>query len=74
MGSKLVPSSVQQSELSVLTMSDLDIMNHIYATHVHGDEKFEVESLFVLVENILKRATLIVDHVALVHYHNSLLE
>ena len=55
-------------------MSDLDIMNHIYATHVHGDEKFDVESLFVLVENILKRATLIVDHVALVHYHNSLLE
>ncbi|XP_030970296.1 vacuolar protein sorting-associated protein 52 A-like [Quercus lobata] len=47
-------------------MSNLDIMNHIYATHVHGDEKFDVESLFVLVENILKRATLIVDHVALV--------
>ncbi|KAK7815167.1 protein sieve element occlusion b [Quercus suber] len=46
-------------------MSDHDIMNHIYATHVHGDEKFDVESLFVLVENILKRATLIVDHVAL---------
>ncbi|KAL4643403.1 hypothetical protein ACB092_02G089500 [Castanea dentata] len=65
MGSKLVPSSVQQSELSVLTMSDHDIMNHIYATHVHGDEKFDVESLFVLIENILKRATLIVDHVAL---------
>ncbi|KAK7854706.1 protein sieve element occlusion b [Quercus suber] len=65
MGSKLGPSSVQQSELSVLTMSDHDIMNHIYATHVHGDEKFDVESLFVLVENILQRATLIVDHVAL---------
>ena len=69
MASKVVPSSAQQTvkrELTVLTMSDHDIMNHIYVTHVHGDEKFDVDSLFILVENILKRSTLIVDNVALV--------
>jgi hypothetical protein len=69
MASKVVPSSAQQTvkrELTVLTMSDHDIMNQIYATHVHGDEKFDVDSLFILVENILKRSTLIVDNVSLV--------
>jgi hypothetical protein len=69
MASKMVPSSAQQTvkrELTVLTMSDHDIMNQIYATHVHGDEKFDVDSLYILVENILKRSTLIVDNVSLV--------
>jgi hypothetical protein len=69
MASKVVPSSAQQTvkrELTELTMSDHDIMNQIYATHVHGDEKFDVDSLFILVENILKRSTLIVDNVSLV--------
>uniref|UniRef100_A0A2N9EJ56 Sieve element occlusion N-terminal domain-containing protein n=1 Tax=Fagus sylvatica TaxID=28930 RepID=A0A2N9EJ56_FAGSY len=76
MASKGVRSSAQEtvkSELSVLTMSDHDIMNYIYATHVHGDEKFDVDSLFALVENTLKRATLIVDNIALgtkVHFES----
>ena len=53
---------VIKTELSVLTMPDDHIMNHIYATHVHNDEKFDVDSLFVVVENILKRATAVVDY------------
>jgi hypothetical protein len=70
MASKVVPSSEHHTvkrELTVLTMSDHDILNQIYATHVHGDDKFDVDSLFILAENILKRSTLIVDNVALVY-------
>ena len=60
---------VIKTELSVLTMPDDQIMNHIYATHVHNDEKFDVDSLFVVVENILKRATAVVDNVVLVYIY-----
>ncbi|KAF5466032.1 hypothetical protein F2P56_015990 [Juglans regia] len=54
-----------KAEHSVLTMSDNQIMNTIYATHVHGDEKFDVDSLFAVTENILQRATHLVDNVVL---------
>ncbi len=60
---------VIKTEPSVLTMPDDQIMNHIYATHVHNDEKFDVDSLFVVVENILKRATAVVDNVVLVYIY-----
>ena len=53
---------VIKTELSVLTMPDDHIMNHIYATDVHNDEKFDADSLFVVVENILKHATAVVDY------------
>ena len=45
-------------------MSDAQILEQIYATHVHNhnDLKFDVNSLFSLVENILKRSTHIVDN------------
>ncbi|XP_061371224.1 protein SIEVE ELEMENT OCCLUSION B-like [Gastrolobium bilobum] len=46
-----------------LNMSDEHILEEIYSTHVHSDTKFDVDSLFKLVENILKRSTHIVDNV-----------
>ncbi|KAG6732706.1 hypothetical protein I3843_01G183600 [Carya illinoinensis] len=60
-------SSLQpnRGNLSLFTSTDHEILNQIYATHVHDDEKFDVESLFIIVENILKRATQIVDNVVL---------
>ncbi|GMY27253.1 protein SIEVE ELEMENT OCCLUSION B-like [Fagus crenata] len=63
----LVGSSQQANKggLSLFTLSDQDILNQIYSTHVHDDAKFDVESLFIVVENILKRATGIVDNVVL---------
>ncbi|KAG6732722.1 hypothetical protein I3842_01G191900 [Carya illinoinensis] len=61
-----------KAEINVLTMSDDQIMNTIYATHVHGDEKFDVDSLttrkmclFVVTENIRQRATHLVENVVL---------
>ncbi|XP_062168361.1 protein SIEVE ELEMENT OCCLUSION B-like [Alnus glutinosa] len=68
MASNVVLASSQQpkkGDLSLFALSDVEIMNQIYATHVHNDEKFDVESLFIVVENILKRATQIVDNVVL---------
>lgn len=61
-------SSSQQAtkgDLSLFTLSDHEILDQIYSTHVHDDEKFDVESLFIVVENILKRSTGIVDSVVL---------
>lgn len=63
--------SSQQSKkggLSLFTLSEQEILNQIYSTHVHDDEKFDVESLFIIVENILKRATVVVDNIVLVWY------
>ena len=71
----IVLASAQQpikAELRVLTMSDEQITNHIYATHVHADDdNFDEDSLFAIVENILKRATVVADNVMLVYicYH-----
>ena len=73
--SKIVLASAQQpikAKLSVLTMSDKEITDHIYATHVHADDdNFDEDSLFAIVENILKRATVVADNVMLVYicYH-----
>ncbi|KAI4317946.1 hypothetical protein L6164_025767 [Bauhinia variegata] len=54
-----------ESEHNPLTLSDEQILDQIYTTHVHDhtDTKFDVDSLFILVENILKRSTHIVDNV-----------
>ncbi|KAK7285232.1 hypothetical protein RJT34_19996 [Clitoria ternatea] len=46
-----------------LTMSDEQILELIYSTHVHSDIKFDVDSLFSLVHIILKHSTCIVDNV-----------
>ncbi|XP_059447775.1 protein SIEVE ELEMENT OCCLUSION B-like [Corylus avellana] len=61
-------NSLQQpkkGDLSLFAFTDDEIMNQIYATHVHDVEKFDVESLFIVVENILKRATQVADNVVL---------
>ncbi|XP_075653771.1 protein SIEVE ELEMENT OCCLUSION B-like [Castanea sativa] len=67
--SKIVLASAQKAikaELSVLTMSDEQITDQIYATHVHADDdNFDEDSLFAIVENILKRATVVADNVML---------
>ncbi|XP_027364603.1 protein SIEVE ELEMENT OCCLUSION B-like [Abrus precatorius] len=52
-----------ESEHNPLTMSDDQILEQIYSTHVHSDTKFDVDSLFTLVENTLRRSTHIVDNV-----------
>ncbi|KAL2325100.1 hypothetical protein Fmac_024158 [Flemingia macrophylla] len=50
-------------ENNPLSMSDEQILEQIYTTHVHSHTKFDVDSLFILVENTLRRSTLIVDSV-----------
>ncbi|KAL2325103.1 hypothetical protein Fmac_024161 [Flemingia macrophylla] len=50
------------NENNPLAMSDEQILEQIYTTHVHSDTKFDVESLFTLVENTLRRTTIIGSH------------
>ncbi|KAK7268775.1 hypothetical protein RIF29_21483 [Crotalaria pallida] len=52
-----------ESENNPLLMSDEQILEQIYSTHVHSDTKFDVNSLFTLVQNTLRRSTHIVDNV-----------
>ncbi|KAG4997794.1 hypothetical protein AAZX31_10G175500 [Glycine max] len=52
-----------EGEHNPLNMSDEQILEQIYSTHVHSHTKFDVDSLFILVENTLRRSTLIVDNV-----------
>ncbi|PQQ17731.1 protein SIEVE ELEMENT OCCLUSION B [Prunus yedoensis var. nudiflora] len=52
-----------EGELSLFTMSDNKILELIYATHVHEDDSFDVDSLFLVTENIIKRSTQIVDSI-----------
>ena len=76
MTSNALGSSQQSNKggLSLFTLSEQEILNQIYSTHhVHDDQKFDVESLFIIVENILKRATVVVDNVVLVQYQLILL-
>lgn len=56
-----------EGELSLFTLSDQKILELIYATHVHADDSFDEDSLFVIVENILKYATQIVDKIIQVY-------
>ncbi|XP_062102803.1 protein SIEVE ELEMENT OCCLUSION B-like [Humulus lupulus] len=52
-----VVSSGEGDEVSLFTMSDKKITDLIYATHVHADDNFDEDSLFLIVQNILSRAT-----------------
>ncbi|XP_061371201.1 protein SIEVE ELEMENT OCCLUSION B-like [Gastrolobium bilobum] len=52
-----------ENEHNPLTMSDEQILEQIYSTHVHSDTKFDVSSLLTLVENALRRSTQIVDNI-----------
>ena len=60
-------STAVEGELSLFTMSDHKVLDLILATHVHSDESFDEDSLFLIVENILKRATQIVDKIVQVY-------
>jgi len=64
----LLPNA--ENERNPLTMSDEQILEQIYSTHVHSDTKFDVDSLFTLVENTLRRSTRIVDNVVQVYMHS----
>jgi len=67
MSAKSLPQNAE-NELNPLTMSDEQILEQIYSTHVHSDTKFDVDSLLTLVENILRRSTNIVDNVVQVTF------
>ena len=56
-----------EGELNLFTLSDQKILELIYTTHVHADDSFDEDSLFVIVENILKYATQIVDKIIQVY-------
>ena len=58
-----VASVIQTGELSRFAISDKKILDEIYSTHVHADDSFDDDSLFIIVENILKRATQTVDKI-----------
>lgn len=71
MGSLVVPvlplgGSVDHN---LLSMSDEQILKEIYSTHVHNhsDTKFDADSLFTLVDNILERSTHVVDNIIQVY-------
>ena len=71
---KIVLASAQQpikaELLSVLTTSDEQITNHIYAIHVHAnDDNVDEDFLFAIVENILKCATVVANNVMLVYIY-----
>ncbi|KAI4345935.1 hypothetical protein L6164_013020 [Bauhinia variegata] len=52
-----------EKDPSPFTQSNEEISEVIYTTHVHSDIKLDVDSLFTLSQNILKRSTHIVDNV-----------
>lgn len=57
-------------EASLFSMSDKKILDQIYATHyVNVDTSFDEDSLFEIVENILKHAIQTVDKIVQVLYH-----
>ena len=58
-----------EGELSLFAMADQKILDLVYATHVHHDHSFDVDSMFLVVENIIKRSGQIVDNVVQVYIH-----
>lgn len=54
---------IEEEIVGLFTMSDEKIIDQIYDTHAHADETFDDDSLFIIVENILKPATQIVDKI-----------
>ncbi|KAI4345747.1 hypothetical protein L6164_012845 [Bauhinia variegata] len=56
----------EENENNPFAMSDAEILEHICATHVHDHSApmFDLDSLFAIVEDILKCSTHIVDNVS----------
>ncbi|GMY20510.1 protein SIEVE ELEMENT OCCLUSION B-like [Fagus crenata] len=65
MASRKASASSYQPNKSFFTFSDQEILTKIYATHVYDNEKLDVESLLIIAENILNRATLAFDNALL---------
>uniref|UniRef100_A0A2N9GZT6 Sieve element occlusion N-terminal domain-containing protein n=1 Tax=Fagus sylvatica TaxID=28930 RepID=A0A2N9GZT6_FAGSY len=65
MASRKASASSYQPNKSFFTLSDQEILTKIYATHVCDNEKLDVESLLIIAENILNRATLAFDNALL---------
>ncbi|KAI9117010.1 hypothetical protein K1719_012009 [Acacia pycnantha] len=40
-----------------LTMSNQEILEKVYATHFHNDKKFDANSLFTIVDIILRKGS-----------------
>lgn len=57
----LVPAS---SGLNPLGWTDDQILEKVYITHVHTAERYDVESLFNVASNIIRRSTAVADSVA----------
>ncbi|PON78094.1 Sieve element occlusion [Trema orientale] len=53
----------KEEQLSLFTTSDDKILDVIYTTHVPDDDSFDVDSMFVVVENIIKHSSQIVDNI-----------
>lgn len=62
--SPATPSSVQTNTLNPLGWTDDQILEKVYITHVHTAERYDVESLFNVTANIIKRSTALADSVA----------
>ncbi|KAG6732724.1 hypothetical protein I3843_01G184700 [Carya illinoinensis] len=65
MATKASLQQPKKGNLSLFTRSDNEILKQINATHFQDDEKFDVESLFIIVKNVLKSATQIIDNAVL---------
>lgn len=59
----LVAEKAVEAIADIFTWPDKKILNLIYSTHVHKhDDNFDEESMFVIVESIIKRSYQIVDN------------
>lgn len=66
---KAVSRSTGYEELNPFELSDEQIRKQIYETHCRSDDSFDADSLFIVVANILKRSTQIVDEVIQVNIY-----
>ena len=60
---KAVSSSTSYEVLNPFDLSEEQIRKQIYETHGCSDDSFDADSLFIIVANILKRSTQIVEEV-----------
>lgn len=59
-------SALQQAKASLLNplaLTDDQILEKVYITHVHTAERYDVESLYNITSNIIKRSTAAADSV-----------
>ncbi|KOM33857.1 hypothetical protein LR48_Vigan02g000700 [Vigna angularis] len=66
LATSLIPATplLQTNTLNPLGWTDDQILEKVYITHVHTAERYDVESLFNVTSNVIKRATAVADSVA----------